>query len=156
MTEISRSGVVALVMFVAVSTILVVKGPSAYARDMVIRHGTTYSDQADTEPLNFDNIAAQRHLNHKGKVLTKAVGDAPRQAGVAVGKVYVRKHNSAYQTALMAGFKDVEETADFTEGSLVVSPEDCVAKHDGFCGRGPTENFGRLLVQLSREGSLRA
>src|SRR6516165_676982 len=34
---------------------------------IVVRHGATFSDQADTDPLNFDNITAQRNLNDKGK-----------------------------------------------------------------------------------------
>ena len=48
---------------------------------IVVRHGATFADQADTDPLNFDNIAAQRNLNAKGKALAKAFGDAIRQAG---------------------------------------------------------------------------
>jgi hypothetical protein len=34
---------------------------------IVVRHGATFADQADTDPLNFENIAAQRNLNDKGK-----------------------------------------------------------------------------------------
>ena len=45
---------------------------------IVVRHGATFPDQADTDPLNFDNIAAQRNLNDKGKALAKAFGDALR------------------------------------------------------------------------------
>ena len=77
---------------------------------MVVRHGATFPDQADTDPLNFDNIAAQRNLNDKGKALAKAFGDALRQAGVPVGKVYTSKYNRAYETAVIAGFKDIEKT----------------------------------------------
>src|SRR5262245_48442511 len=50
---------------------------------IVVRHGATFPDQADTDPLNFDNIAAQRNLNDKGKALANAFGDAIRQAGVS-------------------------------------------------------------------------
>lgn len=66
---------------------------------MVVRHGATFPDQADTDPTNFDNIAAQRNLNDKGKALAKAFGDAIGQAGVPVGKVYTSKFNRAYETA---------------------------------------------------------
>ena len=38
---------------------------------IVVRHGATFPDQADTDPLNFDNIAAQRNLNDKGKALAR-------------------------------------------------------------------------------------
>ena len=91
---------------------------------IVVRHGATFPDQADTDPLNFDNIAAQRNLNDKGKALAKAFGDAVRQAGVPVGKVFTSKYNRAYETAVIAGFKDIEKTADITEGGLVVSPNE--------------------------------
>jgi phosphohistidine phosphatase SixA len=91
---------------------------------IVVRHGATFPDQADTDPLNFDNIAAQRNLNEKGKALAKAFGDALRQVGVPVGKVYTSKYNRAYETAVIAGFKDIEKTPDLTEGGLIVSPNE--------------------------------
>jgi broad specificity phosphatase PhoE len=91
---------------------------------IVVRHGATFPDQADTDPLNFDNIAAQRNLNDKGKTLAKAFGDALREAGVPVGKVYTSKYNRAYETAVIAGFQDIEKTTDLTEGGLVVSPNE--------------------------------
>src|SRR3974377_2491575 len=52
---------------------------------IVVRHGATFPDQADTDPLNFDNIAAQRNLNTKGKMLAKQFGDARNTDGVPVG-----------------------------------------------------------------------
>src|ERR1700693_2388009 len=91
---------------------------------IVVRHGATFPDQADTDPLNFDNIAAQRNLNDNGKALAKAFGDALRRAGVPAGKVYTSKYNRAYETAVIAGFQDIEKTADLTEGGLVVSPNE--------------------------------
>jgi len=91
---------------------------------LVVRHGATDPDKADTDPLNFDNIAAQRNLNDKGKSLAKAFGDAVRQAGVPIGKVYTSKYNRAYETAVIAGFPDIEKTTDLTEGGLIVSPNE--------------------------------
>src|SRR6516164_10228531 len=91
---------------------------------IVVRHGATFSDQADTDPLNFDNIAKQRNLNEKGKQLAKEFGDAIHQLGIPVGKVYTSNFNRAYETALLAGFKDIEKTIDLTEGGLVVSPDE--------------------------------
>ncbi|MGA2997936.1 histidine phosphatase family protein [Bradyrhizobium sp.] len=91
---------------------------------LVVRHGATDPDKADTDPLNFDNIAAQRNLNDKGKALAKAFGDAVRQAGVPIGKVYTSKYNRAYETAVIAGFPDIEKTIDLTEGGLIVSPNE--------------------------------
>ncbi len=102
----------------------VVKALRAGGLVIAVRHGATFPDQADTDPFNLDNIAAQRNLNDKGKALAKAFGDALRQAAVPVGKVYTSKFNRGYETAVIAGFKDIEKTADLTEGGLVVSPNE--------------------------------
>jgi broad specificity phosphatase PhoE len=91
---------------------------------ILIRHGATFADQADTDPFNLDNITAQRNLNESGKELARAFGDALRKAGVPIGKVYTSKFNRAYETATLAGFTDIEETADLTEGGLVVTPNE--------------------------------
>jgi broad specificity phosphatase PhoE len=99
---------------------------------IVLRHGATFPDQADTDPLNFDNIAAQRNLNDKGKMLAKQFGDALRQVGITVGKVYSSKYNRGYETAVLAGFKDIEKTADLTEGGLVVSPNENNRRAEAF------------------------
>src|SRR6516162_4974991 len=99
---------------------------------VVVRHGATFPDQADTDPLNFENVAAQRNLNDKGKTLARAFGDALRQAGIPVGKVYTSKYNRAYETAVIAGFKDIEKTADITEGGLIVSPNENNRRAEAF------------------------
>jgi broad specificity phosphatase PhoE len=91
---------------------------------ILIRHGATFSDQADTDPLHLDNVAAQRQLNDKGKALAKAFGAALREAGVPVGKVYSSKFHRAYETAALAGFTDIETTVDLTLGQLVISVDE--------------------------------
>src|SRR5512136_258960 len=116
---------------------------------IVVRHGATFPDQADTDPLNFDNIAAQRNLNDKGKALAKAFGDAIRQAGVPIGKVYTSKYNRAYETAVIAGFMNIEKTADITEGGLVVSPNENNRRIDAFhklLGTAPTPGTNTILI----------
>jgi len=99
---------------------------------IVVRHGATFADEADTDPLNFDNIAAQRNLNDQGKALAKAFGEALHRAGIPVGKVYTSKYNRAYETAALAGFSDVEKTTDLTEGGLVVSPRENNRRAEAF------------------------
>lgn len=89
---------------------------------IVMRHGATFSDQADTDPLNPDNIARQRQLNAKGEEAAKAFGGALRQIGVPVGKVITSQFNRAYQTAKLAGFDNAEKSVDVSEGGLVVTP----------------------------------
>jgi broad specificity phosphatase PhoE len=145
MLTIAKSVVAALAAFVGLFAVLFVAVPPAYAENndvaralragdlvIVVRHGATFPDQADTDPFNFDNIAAQRNLNDKGKALAKAFGDALRQARVPVGKVYTSKFNRAYETAVIAGFQDIEKTTDLTEGGLVVSPNENNRRAEAF------------------------
>src|ERR1700719_1907782 len=116
---------------------------------IVVRHGATFPDQADTDPLNFENIAAQRNLNDKGKALAKAFGDALRQVGIPIGKVYTSKYNRAYETAVIAGFKDIEKTADLTEGGLVVSPNENSRRVEAFhqmLGTVPKPGTNTILI----------
>jgi phosphohistidine phosphatase SixA len=91
---------------------------------IVIRHGATNADMADTDPLNHDNIAMQRQLSRKGEEAAKALGDAFKSIGVPVGQVYTSRFNRAYQTAKLAGFDKIEKSIDLTEGGLVVSPNE--------------------------------
>jgi broad specificity phosphatase PhoE len=116
---------------------------------IVVRHGATFADQADTDPLNFENIAAQRNLNDKGKTLAKAVGDALRQGGIPVGEVYTSKYNRAYETAVIAGLKNIEKTADLTEGGLVVSPNENNRRIEAFhrmLGTAPKPGTNTILI----------
>ena len=144
MSLLSRSAG-AFVAMISLATTLATAAPAASPGDqdiaqalragglvLVVRHGATFTDQADTDPFNFDNIAAQRNLNDKGKALAKAFGDALRQAGVPVGRVYTSKYNRAYETALIAGFRNVQKTTDLTEGGLIVSPNENNRRADAF------------------------
>jgi phosphohistidine phosphatase SixA len=161
MSTISKS-ITALVAVASLFTTLVMAAPAARAdeRDiaqalragglvLVVRHGATFPDQADTDPLNFENIAAQRNLNDKGKALAKAFGDALRQAGVPIGKVYTSKYNRAYETAVIAGFRDIEKTADLTEGGLIVSPNENSRRADAFrkmLAVAPKDHTNTILI----------
>jgi broad specificity phosphatase PhoE len=91
---------------------------------IAIRHGATHADQADTDPLNWDNIAKQRQLNDKGEQAAKALGEAFKAIGVPVSKALTSNMNRAYQTAKLAGFDPIEKTADLTEGNQIVSPNE--------------------------------
>src|SRR5262249_45453228 len=111
--------------------------------NIVVRHGATFSNQADTDPFNFEDIARQRNLNDKGKQLAKAFGDAIRRAELPVGEVYTSKFNRAYETAVLAGFDDIETTVDLTEGGLVVSPDE---------NNRRAEAFRKMLAQAPDPG----
>jgi len=91
---------------------------------ILVRHGATFSNQADTDPFNLADVSKQRKLNDKGKELAKAFGAAIKAAGVPIGEVYTSQFNRAYETAVLAGFRDIATTADLSEGGLVVSPDE--------------------------------
>ena len=116
---------------------------------IVVRHGATFPDQADTDPWHPENIAAQRNLNDKGKALAKSFGDALRQIGVPVGKVYTSLFNRAYETAVLASFSDIEKTADLTEGGLVVSPNENNRRADALrkmLGTAPKAGTDTIII----------
>jgi phosphohistidine phosphatase SixA len=163
MLTLSKRTITALVITLGMSGVLgaAVQGPAvadntniaqalrAGGLVMVVRHGATFPDQADIDPLNFENIAAQRNLNDKGKTLAKAFGDSIRQVGIPVGKVYTSKYNRAYETAVVAGFKDIEKTADLTEGGLVVSPNENSRRVEAFrklLGIAPKAGTNTILI----------
>ena len=89
---------------------------------IVFRHGATHRDQADTDPLNHDNVAKQRLLSESGKEVAKQVGDSFRKIGIPLGKVYTSRFNRAVETAKLVGSGDIIISIDITEGGLVVSP----------------------------------
>ena len=162
MSSRSNSVVAAVATYIGLLTVLFVAVPTARADDkdiaqalragdlvIVVRHGATFPDQADTDPLNFDNIGAQRNLNDKGKALAKAFGDALRQAEAPIGKVYTSKYNRAYETAVIAGFKDIEKTTDLTEGGLIVSPNENSRRAQAFrkmLATAPTAHTNTILI----------
>jgi phosphohistidine phosphatase SixA len=116
---------------------------------IAVRHGATFPDQADTDPLHPDNIAAQRQLNDNGKALAKSFGDALRDIGAPIGKVYTSLLNRAYETAVIAGFTDIERTADLTEGGLVVSPNENNRRAEAFrklLGVAPKSGTNTLII----------
>ena len=89
---------------------------------IVLRHGATNRDQADTDPLHPNNIAQQRLLSDKGREVAKQVGDAFKTLGIPLGQVYTSKFNRAIETGKLVSGGDVTSTLDLTEGGLVVTP----------------------------------
>jgi phosphohistidine phosphatase SixA/plastocyanin len=91
---------------------------------IVLRHGATNPNQADTDPLHRDNIAAQRLLSPQGREIATRVGDSFRLLGIPLGQVYSSEFNRATETAKLVSGKSVTTTPDLTEGGLVVSPSE--------------------------------
>jgi phosphohistidine phosphatase SixA len=91
---------------------------------IVLRHGATFADQADTNPLDPKDTAHQRQLNDAGKAAAKAMGDALRAMKVPVGQVTTSRFQRAVDTGTLLGFGAVTSTVDISEGGLVVSPNE--------------------------------
>jgi phosphohistidine phosphatase SixA len=89
---------------------------------IVFRHGATNRNQADTDPLNHDNITQQRQLSAKGKEQAKEIGAAFKKLNIALDKVYTSKFNRAIETGKLISDRQIITSIDLTEGGLVVSP----------------------------------
>jgi phosphohistidine phosphatase SixA len=91
---------------------------------IVFRHGQTHSDQADTDPLNMKNFAAQRQLNDEGRAQASAIGQSMRKLGIPVSQVLTSTFQRAIDTGTLLGLGDVTASPDVTEGGLVVTPDE--------------------------------
>src|SRR5438270_10625603 len=91
---------------------------------IVLRHGATFADQADTNPLDLKDTAHQRQLNDAGRAAAKAMGDALHKMKIPVAKVETSLFQRAVETGTLLGFGEVSSTADISEGGLVVSPNE--------------------------------
>ena len=89
---------------------------------IVLRHGATHTDQADTDPLHVENVAKQRQLNDQGRDQARTMGAALRRLNIPVREVHTSAFNRAAETGQLLGFGDVKPSLDFAEGGLVVTP----------------------------------
>ena len=89
---------------------------------IVFRHGATNRDQADTDPLNYDNVAKQRLLSAGGRDVARQVGEAFKALQIPIGRTYTSKFNRAVETGRLIAASDVTPTLDLTEGGLVATP----------------------------------
>ena len=88
---------------------------------IIMRHAPADPDKPDATPLNFKNPRNQQPLTDAGVAAARALGEAWRAIGIPFGEVLTSRFNRAYQTAVLAGFRDVKPVTELTEGSLVVS-----------------------------------
>src|SRR4029077_5337660 len=76
---------------------------------------------ADTDPLNLDNIKAQRQLSNDGRKQAKALGESFRALGIPVEKVISSKFQRVQEAAKLLAVGEVITSIDVSEGGLVVS-----------------------------------
>src|SRR3954465_14431199 len=65
---------------------------------LVMRHGATHQDQADTDPLNLANVTKQRQLNDAGRAKAREIGAAMKKLGIPVGQVTTSQYFRAIET----------------------------------------------------------
>src|SRR5215831_7951361 len=59
------------------------------------------------------------------------------------------KFNRAYETAVLAGFEDIDQTADLTEGGLIVTPDENNRRAEAFrkmLSRAPDQGKNNFLI----------
>ena len=91
---------------------------------LFVRHFQTNPDEADTDPLNLENVKAQRKLSDEGRKQAAALGDVLRTLKIPVDRVLTSKFFRAYETGQLLRVGDVIPSIDVSEGGLVVSPRE--------------------------------
>src|SRR5947207_7811761 len=120
---------------------------------IVFRHGATNRDQADTDPLNHDNVSKQRLLSESGKELGRQVGESFKALQIPLGAVYTSKFNRAVETGRLIGGKDPTALLDVTEGGLVVTPIENDRRAEALrrmVGTPPVDATNTLIVTHKR------
>jgi broad specificity phosphatase PhoE len=87
---------------------------------IVLRHGATPTDQADTDPLHLENIDKQRQLNERGRSQARSIGEALHELKIPVSEVDTSMFNRV-ETGRLLGFGEVKPSIDFAEGGLIVA-----------------------------------
>jgi broad specificity phosphatase PhoE len=116
---------------------------------IVFRHGATNRDMADTDPLNLDNVAKQRHLSERGRQVARDVGAAFKTLQIPLGDVYTSRFYRAVETGRLVSGKDVVSTADVSEGGQVVTPIENDRRAAAFrklAGTPPARGTNTLIV----------
>jgi phosphohistidine phosphatase SixA len=88
---------------------------------IVLRHGATVSDQANTDSMSGPNVPRERQLNAQGRAQAKSIGVSMRKLKIPVGLVLTSTVQRAVDTATLLGFGEVTGIPDLAEG---VSPDE--------------------------------
>jgi phosphohistidine phosphatase SixA len=122
---------------------------------IVFRHGATYSDQADTDPLNPKNVASQRQLNDEGRALARSIGESLHKLRIPVAEVRTSMFQRAVDTGNLLGFGEAKTSPDITEGGLVVSPNENNRRTQAFRKfAGETPPAGSNMVIVSHKPNI--
>ncbi len=91
---------------------------------LFMRHPKTNADQADTDPLNLENVKAQRQLTDEGREQARGVGAAFRTLNIPVENITSSKFYRAQEASKLLDLGPVTTSVDVTEGGQVVSPRE--------------------------------
>ena len=91
---------------------------------IVLRHGATYSDQANTNSMSRPNVPAQRQLNEQGRAQAKWIGKSMRKLKIPVGLVMTSTTLRAVDTGRLLGLGEITATPDLTESGPALSPDE--------------------------------
>jgi len=90
---------------------------------IVVRHGATNNDQADTDPFHLRNIGKQRQLTDEGRATAQEMGEAFRKLKIPVEDVITSPYFRAIETGQLAFGKAIP-TVDVGEGGMIVTPRE--------------------------------
>lgn len=111
---------------------------------IVFRHGTTYSDQANTDAMSRPNVSAERQLNDQGRAQARSTGEAMRRLRIPVWLVMTSTAQRAVDTGKLLGVGEVTATADLAENGPAASPDEnnrrALALRKRVAGRPPADN----------------
>lgn len=111
---------------------------------IVLRHGATVSDQANTDSMSRPSVSAQRQLSEQGRAQAKSIGESLRRLKIPVGMVLTSTVQRAVDTGRLLGFGDVATTPDLAESGPGDPPDENNRRAQAFrklvAGRPPADN----------------
>ena len=114
-----------------------------WLQDIVVRHGATFSNQADTDPFNFDDVAKQQTSTTRARSLQKHLATQSARLACLLGKS-TRASSIELTTARPSRLRGHRRTQfDLTEGRPRVTPDE---------NNRRAEAFRKLLAQAPENG----
>ena len=84
---------------------------------IVLRHGATVSNEANTDSMNKNDASAERQLNAEGRAQAQAIGESMRKLDIPVHMVLTSPVQRAVDSAMLLGFYPVTASPDLAEGA---------------------------------------
>jgi broad specificity phosphatase PhoE len=116
---------------------------------LFLRHCQTNPDQADTDPLNLDNISAQRQLTDEGRKQATDLGQAFRDLHIPIGDIVSSRFYRAQETAKLLKVGTSTTSTDVSEGGQVVTPNENKRRTEALrrlLSTNPTPGKNNLIV----------